>query len=116
MRNWQGGCLAGVAGLMLAACGPAGAQVIRPIGPAGGDVQALTALPGGTATIYFGTPGWTYLWIDGRRRAVDAAGPRRCVEHGQRGDRYCGGLASAADAVCQFLVAERGWRRSFPQR
>ena len=42
------------------------AQMVRPVGPPGGDVQALTAVPGGTNTLYFGTPdGHVFGSVDG---------------------------------------------------
>ena len=46
----------GLSGMFLMDCGPLAAQSLRPVGPPGGDVQALTALPGGTRILYFGTP------------------------------------------------------------
>jgi hypothetical protein len=56
MRNLYSRCLAGVGIALISTVGSVAAQSVRPIGPPGGDVQALAAVQGGTRILYFGTP------------------------------------------------------------
>jgi photosystem II stability/assembly factor-like uncharacterized protein len=55
MRVSVFGWACGVLGLILACTLPAAAQSWRQVGPPGGDVQSLAAVPGSTRTLFLGT-------------------------------------------------------------
>jgi len=56
MRKRRRTAMSGLFGLVLLVTFSAAAQTWRQVGPPGGDVQSLAAVPGGTRTLFLAPP------------------------------------------------------------